>query len=520
MEFEFEVRDSILGYQVDDSEFNDVYLVSGKQLSPIQRLIKRSPQLTIDNFRRLIQKMGTLSAKAQRLPSIITTYEKMRISSHNTYILLHETNPNVAIGFIRVGRKNLFLIDRYGRHHEVEPLCVLDFYVHEACQRKGHGLTLFKSMMQTENVGHPCQLAIDKPSLKFQNFLKKHYQLSYDIPQVNNYMVFDGFFRGENLERSKRSSSRFNAALTSRPAEEAEIFAQEKRKSRKERERLIALEAQANEDTGFVEAVSLEKTKNLIDAAAVMTQTGKVQPEASGVAKALFDQDAYLRHEFHEPPPMRPLNELIQRQDAVQRSSRFSSGERAAHSAGTRGGYSQNHHQPYNDRGHGDYSAQPLAPLHANTNRHSRLSSGSSGHHRNSRNQTPTSPPYQSEVPPQDRVQIRGNPLGRHHSTDPFAVSSSSNGHNYGRLSHGSRLPAIPNTSSNSLNRSRNPSVVSIASNYGGHGQKLVQMDPYYDQLKRQSSNFRDRLREAQGNSSWNVFGVPRSYTSYNHSFK
>merc|ERR1712168_869205 len=174
--------------------------------------------------------------------------------------------------------------------------------------------------------------------MKFQNFLKKHYQLSYDIPQVNNYMVFDGFFRGENLERSKRSSSRFNTALTSRPAEEAEIFMREKRKAVKERERFIALEAQEKDDPGFDDTVSLEKTNNLIDAAAVMTQTERTQPEPSGVAKALFDEDAYLRHQFHEPPPLRPLNESVQRQEAVQRASRFASGERATHSAGTRAG--------------------------------------------------------------------------------------------------------------------------------------------------------------------------------------
>ena len=38
--------------------------------------------------------------------------------------------------------------DPSGVHHEVEPLCVLDFYVHESRQRSGCGRKLFEAMMQ------------------------------------------------------------------------------------------------------------------------------------------------------------------------------------------------------------------------------------------------------------------------------------------------------------------------------------------------------------------------------------
>ena len=31
-------------------------------------------------------------------------------------------------------------------HNEVEPLCILDFYIHESLQRHGHGRDLFKNM--------------------------------------------------------------------------------------------------------------------------------------------------------------------------------------------------------------------------------------------------------------------------------------------------------------------------------------------------------------------------------------
>jgi len=50
-------------------------------------------------------------------------------------------------GFIKVGKKHLFVYDRDGNHNEMHPLCVLDFYVHESQQRKGCGLRLFKHML-------------------------------------------------------------------------------------------------------------------------------------------------------------------------------------------------------------------------------------------------------------------------------------------------------------------------------------------------------------------------------------
>ena len=41
----------------------------------------------------------------------------------------------------------------------------------------------------------PQHIAIDRPSHKFLSFLQKHYNLKGTIPQVNNFVVFDGFFR-------------------------------------------------------------------------------------------------------------------------------------------------------------------------------------------------------------------------------------------------------------------------------------------------------------------------------------
>ncbi len=134
-----------------------------------------------------------------------------------------------VVGMIKLGHKKLFVYDRDGTQHEMDPLCVLDFYVHESRQRHGCGKRLFEhalqvrfsrsvfwiwmnkrqssvlrflwcasgqkhfSALQEENI-EPRSLAIDRPSHKFINFLQKHYGLKTTIPQVNNFVVFEGFF--------------------------------------------------------------------------------------------------------------------------------------------------------------------------------------------------------------------------------------------------------------------------------------------------------------------------------------
>ena len=101
-------------------------------------------------------------------------------------------------GFIKIGHKPLFVMDLNGNQLEVNPLCVLDFYVLEDYQRYrvklyknpnekfrcGYGKKLFEYMLKDQKITNPGQLAIDRPSGKFQSFLRKHYGLSRNIPQV------------------------------------------------------------------------------------------------------------------------------------------------------------------------------------------------------------------------------------------------------------------------------------------------------------------------------------------------
>ena len=53
---------------------------------------------------------------------------------------------------------------------------MLDFYVHESCQRQGIGKALFERMLAKENA-EPRKLAYDRPSAKLISFLAKHYNL-------------------------------------------------------------------------------------------------------------------------------------------------------------------------------------------------------------------------------------------------------------------------------------------------------------------------------------------------------
>ncbi|XP_029100349.1 alpha-tubulin N-acetyltransferase 1 isoform X7 [Monodon monoceros] len=145
----------------------------------------------------IVDELGKASAKAQHLPAPITSASRMQSNRHVMYIL-KDTSARMAgkgaiVGFLKVGYKKLFVLDDREAHNEVEPLCILDFYIHESLQRHGHGRELFQYMLQKERV-EPHQLAIDRPSQKLLKFLNKHYSLETTVPQVNNFVIFEGFF--------------------------------------------------------------------------------------------------------------------------------------------------------------------------------------------------------------------------------------------------------------------------------------------------------------------------------------
>ncbi|XP_008839451.1 alpha-tubulin N-acetyltransferase 1 isoform X7 [Nannospalax galili] len=145
----------------------------------------------------IVDELGKASAKAQHLPAPITSASRMQSNRHVIYVLkdtsARPAGKGAIIGFLKVGYKKLFVLDDREAHNEVEPLCILDFYIHESVQRHGHGQELFHYMLQKERV-EPHQLAIDRPSPKLLKFLNKHYNLETTVPQVNNFVIFEGFF--------------------------------------------------------------------------------------------------------------------------------------------------------------------------------------------------------------------------------------------------------------------------------------------------------------------------------------
>jgi alpha-tubulin N-acetyltransferase 1 len=74
---------------------------------------------------------------------------KLFNSDNKLYI---KVDGNKAIGFLKVGKRNLFIRSDNGAIKEIKPLCVLDFYVHESVQRGGQGKVLFDLMLATENI--------------------------------------------------------------------------------------------------------------------------------------------------------------------------------------------------------------------------------------------------------------------------------------------------------------------------------------------------------------------------------
>ncbi|XP_053662563.1 alpha-tubulin N-acetyltransferase [Anopheles marshallii] len=150
----------------------------------------------------IINTVGSLSAQAQGLSVPVTTAQKLRNSDHHIYLMFESNDQNgLVVGILKVGRKSLYVFDPTGETVNVTAPCVLDFYVHESRQRGGLGRELFEHMLREENI-QPDELAIDRPSEKLLGFLQKHYGLSKKIPQMNNFVVYEGFFASKSHNSS------------------------------------------------------------------------------------------------------------------------------------------------------------------------------------------------------------------------------------------------------------------------------------------------------------------------------
>ncbi|CAF0950931.1 unnamed protein product [Brachionus calyciflorus] len=214
MNFEFEIN-AMLPHEI--TKFNsDLRIIHPSYVSEGDSNYYQLNRDMRQKVAYLIDKIGEASSKTQGLKETITSFRKFNLNDQHRIYLMKDSQGNNGrgslVGMLKVGEKRLFVHDVQGQTHELMPLCVLDFYVYENQQRKGYGLCLFNKMLEMENVS-PEHLAIDSPSEKSMRFLKKHYNLKNPINQVNNFVVFSGFFENRpNLHR--RNNRKFDSAKT------------------------------------------------------------------------------------------------------------------------------------------------------------------------------------------------------------------------------------------------------------------------------------------------------------------
>ena len=166
---------------------NGEHLLQCWSWSRVERLGSR--QIVDSVWGATIDAMGRASASAQALKAVITTPAKFAHSSDRIYLHLTPSQRRVN-GLLRTGKKRLFIRDELANIAEIEPVCVLDFFVHESCQRQGVGQTLFEFMLACEGNQSPARYGYDRPSHKLLSFLSKHYALTNYVPQNNNFVVF------------------------------------------------------------------------------------------------------------------------------------------------------------------------------------------------------------------------------------------------------------------------------------------------------------------------------------------
>ena len=201
MEFDFNIEETIGNVTQDGI----VYLSGQKQnynskdFKNICTLLNTIGEFSAKVILKIYKKFLTTYIQAQSLPVPITSASKFFGTDHHIFLMC---NKNKFIGFIKVGYKHLFIYDESGTPNEINPLCVLDFYTFEKCQRQGNGIKIYNEMIQRENV-EPRKLGYDRPSIKFLNFLNKYFGLNDYIPQNNNYVVFKDYFIDEPPKRDR-----------------------------------------------------------------------------------------------------------------------------------------------------------------------------------------------------------------------------------------------------------------------------------------------------------------------------
>ena len=216
-----ECEPAIRGLLGDAADAGDGVCVSCWDRQRLNALDAQSKRQMAD----VINVFGRRSCKAQGLGAAITDWTRMASGHHRLYIAARAgcrgagpRGSQAVLGFLKTGRKHLFLrvSDMSATLREVEPVCVLDFYVHESLQRQGVGLKLMHAFFRSEGVA-PEAVAYDRPSGKLICFLRRHFGLQDYVNQSNNYVVFRRFWDADRQQQQQhRHRGHEDAAATGR----------------------------------------------------------------------------------------------------------------------------------------------------------------------------------------------------------------------------------------------------------------------------------------------------------------
>jgi alpha-tubulin N-acetyltransferase 1 len=179
MEFEFNCE------HVTKADKSGYAIFSSEKLNTL-------PKKSYEYMGVLVDTMGKYSSKAQRLASVITSFKRLEGNTDRQKIYFY-SQKNICFGYLKTGFKKLFVSTEFGDIKEINPLCVLDFYVSEEVQRQGIGRKLFDLVL--EDSGYkPEKIAYDRPSEKLLKFLSKHFGLKRYLPQNNSFVVYSQYF--------------------------------------------------------------------------------------------------------------------------------------------------------------------------------------------------------------------------------------------------------------------------------------------------------------------------------------
>jgi hypothetical protein len=116
-----------------------------------------------------INRLGEQSAISQSLKTPITQWDSFIAGRDRLYVYQQGSDHHLS-GFLRIGERDLYLSDgKCPLKFFSNVVSILDFYV--VNQREGIGTLLYEYSI--EQLSNPNRLAYDRPSMKFESFLRK-----------------------------------------------------------------------------------------------------------------------------------------------------------------------------------------------------------------------------------------------------------------------------------------------------------------------------------------------------------